>query len=115
MHIIDTTTNNVFASPDTLPYEVAATAVIVVDDVLYAFGGNNDKYTSKCLNTYVYYMPTLHPSTNPSRYPSTHPSTKQPSLPPTTHPTKHPSINPSIYPSYAHQHTQENILQNIHQ
>eukprot|EP01083_Nonionella_stella_P058754 153838_1 len=99
MHIIDTTTNNVFASPDTLPYEVAATAVIVVDDVLYAFGGNNDKYTSKCLNTYVYYMPTLHPSTNPSRYPSTHPSTKQPSLPPTTHPTKHPSINPSIYPS----------------
>eukprot|EP01083_Nonionella_stella_P125519 379670_1 len=65
VHIIDTSANKVFVSPDPLSYKVSATSVIVFNDILYVFGGHNNEYNihkcyqnrlvNYCLSTYVYY------------------------------------------------------------
>eukprot|EP01083_Nonionella_stella_P243491 848385_1 len=39
VHIINTVTNQVTLSPDPLPYKVTTTAALIVDNILYSFGG----------------------------------------------------------------------------
>eukprot|EP01083_Nonionella_stella_P082395 227425_1 len=128
VNIIDTVHNNVYLSPDPLPYAASSMSVIVVGNTLYAFGGYAsdgsylDSFVSYDLNR-VFSSSTSHiptetptgiPSVAPSNTPSHAPSDKPtanpseeipvdvtPSHAPSDKPTTNPSYAPSVIPSNA--------------
>eukprot|EP01083_Nonionella_stella_P017233 48183_1 len=77
VHIINTVTNQVTLSPDPLPYKVTTTAALIVDNILYSFGGCVAGNNPCELNTWMFYIlstesPTFEPTIGtmtPSRLP----------------------------------------------
>eukprot|EP01083_Nonionella_stella_P297025 1008909_1 len=90
VHIINTVTNHVTLSSDLLPYNVTTTAALIVDNILYAFGGYGDAHQSpRLFDTWMFYIlsnPTAFPSQTPTSFPS-------------QTPTSFPSQTPSTFPS----------------
>eukprot|EP01083_Nonionella_stella_P184955 673104_1 len=101
VHIINTVTNHVTLSPDPLPYNVTTTAALIVDNILYAFGGYGDKHQSpRQFDTWMFYIlsnPTAFPSQTPTSFPS-------------QTPTSFPSQTPSTFPSRSSPLTSDIIL-----
>eukprot|EP01083_Nonionella_stella_P068820 183011_1 len=107
VNVIDTI-NGSCEVRDTLAIAVYDAVCIIVDDVLYAFGGRTGQ--SDAINNYQYTtLPTNNPtasSSNPTLSPTK--GTKHPSIPtkyptgspitldPTTTPTKYPTVSPMI-------------------
>eukprot|EP01083_Nonionella_stella_P178977 633967_1 len=94
VHIINVLTNEVTVSPDETPLELTDVAPIVVDDMIYVFGGYS--WSGGEVDTWMSYdlyipspSPSTHPSTNPSANPSINPTDSS------THPSTNPSANPS--------------------
>eukprot|EP01084_Bolivina_argentea_P217686 369549_1 len=113
VYIIDVKTNTVSAG-DKLAYKVQGAAVIVVGNIIYAFGGNNNKFKiTTGLSTFMYHVlptptPTLDPTLVPTKYPTTEPTlfptlypTTEPTLFPTSYPTTEPTLIPTSYPTKA--------------
>eukprot|EP01083_Nonionella_stella_P121499 365095_1 len=78
-----------------LPTSVGSTGVILVDNVIYVFGG----YDADGAVSNIQYctLPTAEPTGAPSAFPSISPSAH--SANPSAFPSKFPSINPSRFPS----------------
>eukprot|EP01083_Nonionella_stella_P270510 916133_1 len=91
----------------TLPTSVYCAGVVLVDNVIYVFGGTAaDRPIS---DIQICTLPTAdptgapsahstHPSVFPSKFPSTNPS-HNPSRLPSKYPSRFPSINPTVFPS----------------
>eukprot|EP01083_Nonionella_stella_P302727 1044975_1 len=106
VHIINTVTNHVTLSPDPLPYNVTTTAALIVDNILYAFGGYGDKHQSpRQFDTWMFYIlsnPTAFPSQTPTSFPSQTPTpfpSQTPTPFPSQTPTPFPSQTPTSFPS----------------
>eukprot|EP01083_Nonionella_stella_P233488 822559_1 len=90
---------------DTLAFGTSYASSIIVNNVLYSFGGwvdVPDGYTAKYQYTTLPDLPTKYPSKQPTIKPSKYPSkppTNDPSNKPSNHPSKLPTSNPSIEPS----------------
>eukprot|EP01083_Nonionella_stella_P116389 345813_1 len=114
VHILDTTAVTMYDTlpvlTDPMPYGGINVAPIVVDGVLYVFGGLKDT-NDNAVHKVAYYMlrtgtptktpsdyPTTAPTQPPTRYPSQSPS-NAPTQPPSTTPTQPPSNAPSTAPS----------------
>eukprot|EP01083_Nonionella_stella_P271803 921370_1 len=101
------TNTQTFDETMTLPTSVEQAGVILVDNIIYAFGGRLGTY-APALSVIQYCTlptkePTAAPSVNPSEFPSTSPSINPstfPSVSPSTDPSAFPSLLPSINPSY---------------
>eukprot|EP01083_Nonionella_stella_P301926 1038648_1 len=107
VHIINVLTNEVTVSPDETPLELTDVAPIVVDDMIYVFGGYS--WSGGEVDTWMSYdlyipspSPSTHPSTNPSANPSINPTDSS------THPSTNPSANPSINPTDSSTHPSTN-------
>ena len=90
VHIIDTLTNDVRVAPDTLAFPVSHTAPIMVNQVIYAFGGvaatgDRDQWQYSA-------FPTSHPTEDPTTNPTNNPIME---------PTISPTFNPSMIPRSA--------------
>eukprot|EP01084_Bolivina_argentea_P087839 158608_1 len=99
MHILDTNTEVITLSPDTLVYAVALASPVLVDDVISVFGGWIAPVNLPT-NAWMYYVlpvenvTTGNPtSIDPSRSPSIVPTAV------TVNPTTFPSRSPSVVPS----------------
>eukprot|EP01083_Nonionella_stella_P008960 25969_1 len=106
VHIINTVTNHVTLSSDLLPYNVTTTAALIVDNILYAFGGYGDKHQSpRQFDTWMFYIlsnPTAFPSQTPTSFPSQTPTpfpSQTPTPFPSQTPTSFPSQTPTSFPS----------------
>ena len=90
VHVINTLTNEVYVASDRLAYKTFATAPIIVDRVIYAFGGWDHPdgwYMDSGLWQYnTEWVFKLSASPSPTRYPTT------------THPTAHPTVDPTADP-----------------
>eukprot|EP01083_Nonionella_stella_P039965 108686_1 len=103
--IIDTVAGQCSAG-DSLSYPVAAAACIVVENILYVFGGFGSGGDSDVEDRYQYMAvppletndPTKPPTNDPSKRPTSHP-TKRPSPNPTKRPTSNPSQRPTPNPT----------------
>eukprot|EP01083_Nonionella_stella_P105805 304578_1 len=103
VHVIDTQTGAVSLAKETMPYPNAFSGAIVLEDMLYVFGGQTP--TTPATDQWMYYqlplpVQTNNPTSAPTNYPSAHPSvypTNNPSQ--TLIPTNYPSIHPSVYPT----------------
>eukprot|EP01084_Bolivina_argentea_P287077 492545_1 len=101
------TNTQTFDETMTLPTSVEQAGVILVDNIIYAFGGRLGS-SAPALSVIQYCTlptkePTAAPSVNPSEFPSTSPSINPstfPSVSPSTDPSAFPSLLPSINPSY---------------
>eukprot|EP01083_Nonionella_stella_P305217 1063930_1 len=92
--------------PMALPISVWDAGVILVDNVIYVFGGRNRANTQDLSDIQYCTMPsqepTALPSVNPSAFPSKLPSANPSTLPsvnPSRFPSTQPSANPSAFPS----------------
>eukprot|EP01083_Nonionella_stella_P118781 354699_1 len=106
VHIINTVTNHVTLSSDLLPYNVTTTAALIVDNILYAFGGYGDAHQSpRLFDTWMFYIlsnPTAFPSQTPTSFPSQTPTpfpSQTPTPFPSQTPTPFPSQTPTSFPS----------------
>eukprot|EP01083_Nonionella_stella_P062135 161639_1 len=101
VHEFDTITEQMTVSNDKLLYGVCSTGTIMVDGVIYAFGGRvaYDAFTDAWMTWKIPSTnPIALPSSNPSRNPSQNPSLS-PSHNPSTNPSRNSSTNPSVNPS----------------
>eukprot|EP01084_Bolivina_argentea_P273611 466117_1 len=98
MHIINTIDGTI--SEDSFQHRGEGIGVIIVDRILYAFGGRYVLMNGppSTFNTWTYYnlTSTLSPTKSPSNIPS-----NTATLIPTLTPSTLPSINPTLYPSVA--------------
>eukprot|EP01083_Nonionella_stella_P305218 1063931_1 len=92
--------------PMALPISVWDAGVILVDNVIYVFGGRNRANTQDLSDIQYCTMPsqepTALPSVNPSAFPSVPPSANPSEFPsklPSANPSTLPSVNPSRFPS----------------
>eukprot|EP01084_Bolivina_argentea_P203182 347057_1 len=105
MHIINTMDGTISTEPG--PYSAKFHGVIIVDSILYVFGGDNGSGING-LNNWAYYnlqtsshtLATNNPtilSTNPTKIPSNYPTLKptNPTIDPTNKPINYPSTNPT--------------------
>eukprot|EP01083_Nonionella_stella_P300147 1023081_1 len=111
VNIIDTLNDNVYLSPDPLPYAASSISAIVVRNTLYAFGGYDGSYVDGVLtynmdrlfSSSPSHIPTETPtriaSSAPSNTPSQIPTSHAPTVIPTTAPSGTPSSTPSNEPS----------------
>ena len=113
VHIIDTWSNEVRLANDKLALAVYRSAPIVVDQMIYAFGGKRANQTTHAtgVDSWQYITITPEPTNNPSIQPTESPSpnpTTEPSGDPTfnlsSSTSKQPSKAPSILPSSAPYH-----------
>eukprot|EP01083_Nonionella_stella_P300830 1028958_1 len=95
IQIIDTVQQTVRYGPS-LAYGTLYAPVVIVNDVLYCFGGYNiDKWQ------YLHLTPTMNPTQNPTIHPTVNPSVSvNPSINPTMNPTENPSNTPSVNPTF---------------
>eukprot|EP01083_Nonionella_stella_P002768 7944_1 len=103
LHIIDTTTDSVSVSDSTMHYGASNFGVILVDNVIYKFGGINTLTPSPITDGWLDQWETCQltssiPSNDPSIAPSNNP-TDDPTDDPTNAPTVNPTDDPSIAPS----------------
>eukprot|EP01084_Bolivina_argentea_P243223 407791_1 len=110
---MDANTGLVTVSTDLMPYPIAYTSPIIVDTVLYTFGGVRDAETEgNLIRNWQYYdlatvSPTRRPSVGPTKSPSKSP-TKSPIKSPThtstttSPPTKSPTDAPFVPLSIPH-------------
>eukprot|EP01083_Nonionella_stella_P123218 371214_1 len=109
---MDTATETFQLSPDRLVYHAACVDAIVVDGVLYAFGGRVGKvdgFSTEFTDTFMYYvlptpttnLPAETPTKRPTPMPTAEPTCKHTSNPtqistakPTPKPTSKPTPNP---------------------
>eukprot|EP01083_Nonionella_stella_P149323 474048_1 len=103
LHIIDTTTDSVSVSDSTMHYGASNFGVILVDNVIYKFGGINTLTPSPITDGWLNQWETCQltssiPSNDPSIAPSNNP-TDDPTDDPTNAPTVNPTDDPSIAPS----------------
>eukprot|EP01083_Nonionella_stella_P070018 187061_1 len=92
--------------PQRLPYKVWDFSVLIVDNILYIFGGYDG---TQAFDTWVYYElpdPTMSPTDNPSAPSPTDNPSDIPSVTPTDDPSQLPSDNPSASPIFAPMQTQ---------
>ena len=103
MYTIDAATGNLSIHSDVLPTAMTGIAAIVVDNVIYGFGGldvNNVR-----ANWWMTYgsaptaNPTSEPTANPTKYPTAGPTTAGPTVEPTTGPTIEPTPGPTAGPT----------------
>eukprot|EP01084_Bolivina_argentea_P100765 180801_1 len=106
--VIDTTTN-IIRSGGNLNYAVRATSAILVNDIIYAFGGGAGQFYPNWQykhltptnepTTSPTYNPTSIPSYIPTHYPTSNPTTSNPTITPTYNPSNIPSETPTNYPT----------------
>eukprot|EP01083_Nonionella_stella_P165852 552860_1 len=93
VHVINTITNTVSVSPERLPYKVTTTGAIIVDNIIYCFGGWNE-VIDNALDTWIYYRinMTIDEPISPSFAPiaTPNPSSRTLSNDPTQYPSKSP-------------------------
>eukprot|EP01083_Nonionella_stella_P102330 291004_1 len=90
IHTIDTVNDVVSLSSESLPYAVLDTAAVLVDNVLYCFGGRGS--THEVLSTWMSYkFPTVSPTPGPTLSP-----TSSPTAIPIIYPTHSPESAPII-------------------
>eukprot|EP01083_Nonionella_stella_P025932 71421_1 len=79
VHIINASSaNDIVSMTNVMPYAVHITSPIVVDSVLYAFGGDTNSHS---IDKWMYYiLPSLSPSLHPTRHPQSQSSSEQPSI-----------------------------------
>eukprot|EP01083_Nonionella_stella_P303522 1051058_1 len=97
-HILNITDHTMTLSPHRLAVGVGEGGVMLLNSVIYLFGGETDASSSKT-NTWQYY--DLRNNTpNASESPTSDPlATTLPPYPNSIEPTSDPTIDPSIYPS----------------
>eukprot|EP01083_Nonionella_stella_P164100 542151_1 len=91
VHIIDTNSGQIYVGGQ-LAFGVSYAASIIVDSMLYVFGGYSATGAEKR------YQYAIMPSSHPTTHPTTHP-TSIPSINPTNNPSKNPTDDPSQYPT----------------
>eukprot|EP01083_Nonionella_stella_P017718 49620_1 len=101
---MDTATETFQLSPDRLVYHAGCVDAIVVDGVLYAFGGIVSFLPTEFTDTFMYYVlpiPTTNLSTEtPTKRPTPNPRyTSNPTPMPTAEPTPKPTSNPTSKPT----------------
>eukprot|EP01083_Nonionella_stella_P102814 292860_1 len=110
VHIMDAISATISLSPDTVPFRNAGTSPVIVDSILYTFGGMHQTGETYLTNEWAYYtLPSISTSPDPSSSPSIAPSrvtanpsitpsraTANPTASPSNHPTKSPSNEPSV-------------------
>eukprot|EP01083_Nonionella_stella_P181997 653542_1 len=115
VHIMDAISATISLSPDTVPFRNAGTSPVIVDSILYTFGGMHQTGETYLTNEWAYYtLPSISTSPDPSSSPSIAPSrvtanpsitpsraTANPTASPSYHPTESPSNEPSVNPSRA--------------
>ena len=100
VHIIDTISNVVTVSSITLAYPIYGTSAIVINDTIYAFGG---QFKNNTINQWQYYhieSPTNEPTPTPTDdYPTAAPL-QRPTIAPSRSPTTAPSEIPPLIDKY---------------
>ena len=100
LQILNTIDGTITEGPEMVGVAVYTTAAIIVDGILYAFGGR--AFSEPTLDTWQYYVIgdtlTDGPTTAPTYQPTLEPTTSNPSSYPTTDPIMEPSANPTADP-----------------
>eukprot|EP01083_Nonionella_stella_P047433 126925_1 len=94
---VDSVTGTITTLADAAPYASASASPIIVDDILYVFGGTRSRawpWNPEISEMYYYILPTDNPTKNPTKSP-----TQTQSNNPTKNPTKSSTKNPTKYPT----------------
>eukprot|EP01083_Nonionella_stella_P047431 126922_1 len=94
---VDSVTGTITTLSDAPPYPSAWTSPIIVDGILYVFGGTRSGSWDS--EMYYYILPTDNPTKNPTKSP-TQTQSNNPSNDPTQRPTKAPSHRPTQTPTF---------------